>query len=393
MPELAERPTVILDLSEMDAIIRINKSDHDCIVEAGVSWVELRDILKKENLFFPPDPGMQALIGGMCGTNCSGTLAHRYGTMKDNVVGLRVVLANGNVITTKRRPHKSSAGYDLTRLFIGSEGTLGIITQATLRLQTVHNFTAIILAQFQTNEEAARTASQVVSEGLHLNRIEFLDEYCMKSINISEKSTNHNELPTLLFECAARTKEIVNEQVNRVLEVAKLNKCVKNEVESDKDGEKLWKIRKSAFFASKSLRPEIENVHILTTDCAVPISRLPEFVNSTRQDLNEHDLKASIVAHAGDGNTHVFLLVDSSDPADIKRAEEFRQRNASLALSYDGSCSGEHGVGMGKKELLVEELGPGAVEVMQKLKAALDPNCILNPGKIFNINQEYFAKL
>ena len=394
LPSAASNPKrniVVLDLSEMDRLVSINKADHDCVVEAGVSWIELADDLRKEGLFFPPDPGMQALIGGMCGTNCSGTLAHRYGTMKDNVVGLRVVMADGKIITTKRRPHKSSAGYDLTRLFIGSEGTLGVITQATLRLQSIPAFTTIILAQFPTAFLAAKTVSQVVGEGLHLSRIEFLDEYCLKSINLSEGKQEHHELPTLLFECAGRTKSSVDEQVQFIRKVSALHKAVKVEAETDKQGQNLWKIRKSAFFASKSLRPEVENVQVLTTDCAVPVSRLAEFLQLTRADLEAHNLKASIVAHAGDGNTHVFLLVDPADPSDIQKAEHFRHRNATLALEMEGTCTGEHGIGLGKKELLVEELGEEAVDVMQILKAAFDPNCILNPGKVFTIKPEFYS--
>lgn len=347
-----KRKIIILDLSDMDAIVKINKDDHDCQVEAGVSWIELKDVLEKDGLFFPPDPGMQALIGGMCGTNCSGTLAHRYGTTKDNIVGLRVVLANGEIIQTKQRPHKSSAGYDLTRLFIGSEGTLGVITQATLRLQSIPAYHAIILAQFKTIENAATVASAVVKEGLHLHRLEFLDEYCLKSINLHEGNQEHKELPTLLFECAARTRQSVQEQIDRIKEISHQteHECLNFAVASDKEGAKLWKIRKSAFFASKTLRPEIKDVHVLTTDCAVPISRLSEFLHETRKDLDLHFLKASIVAHAGDGNTHVFLLVDPSDKADIQRAEEFRHRNATLAIGMEGTCTGEHGIGLGKKK-------------------------------------------
>ncbi|KAJ3321303.1 hypothetical protein HDV06_004407 [Boothiomyces sp. JEL0866] len=375
---------VVIDTSEMDEIVAINEKDLDCVVQPGVNWMELGEKLDKLGLFFPPDPGASAMIGGMCGTNCSGTHAWRYGTMKDNVVSLRVVLADGTVIKTRRRPNKSSAGYDLTRLFVGSEGTLGIISEATLRLRRVPRCHAVIFTQFKTLQDAANTVAEVVQEGILLNRMELLDDYSMKSINMAHKS-NYGEYNSLLFECAGFSKVQISDQMEVLEKITSKHNCVLFEKETGPQSAKLWNIRKAAYFASKALRPEIDS-HILTTDCAVPISHLCEMLTATRTDIFQSGLVGSIVAHAGDGNFHVFLQIDTKNEKEVKAAEEFRLRNATLALKFDGTCTGEHGIGQGKRELLVQEVGHETVALMRRIKKQLDPNGILNPGKVFELH-------
>ncbi|KAJ3275596.1 hypothetical protein HDV01_007599 [Terramyces sp. JEL0728] len=362
---------VVIDTSEMDKIIAVNEKDLDCVVQPGVNWIELGSALEKLGLFFPPDPGASALIGGI------------YGTMKDNVVSLRVVLADGTVIKTRRRPNKSSAGYDLTRLFVGSEGTLGIVSEATLRLRRIHKCKAVIFAQYKTLQDAANTVAEVVQDGIQLNRMELLDDYSLKAINIAHKS-NYGELNSLIFECAGYSKVQIQDQIEALEKITKRNNCLLFQKESGIKSVQLWNIRKAAYFASKALRPDIDS-HILTTDCAVPISHLCEILTATRNDLSQHGLIAAIVAHAGDGNFHVLLQIDIHNESEVKAAEEFRLRNASLALKFDGTCTGEHGIGVGKRELLVQEVGYEAVSLMRKIKKQFDPNGILNPGKVFEL--------
>lgn len=303
--------------------------------------------------------------------------------MKDNVVSLRVVLADGTVVKTRRRPNKSSAGYDLTRLFVGSEGTLGIVSEATLRLRRLPHFHAVIFSQFKTLQDAANTVAQVVQEGILLNRMELLDDFSMKAINLANKSS-YGELNSLLFECAGFSEVQIRDQLEALEKITSGHHCVLFEKESGAQSAKLWNIRKAAYFASKALRPEIDS-HILTTDCAVPISHLCEMLTATRNDLSNSGLVASIVAHAGDGNFHVFLQVDITNEKEVQAAEAFRLRNATLALKFDGTCTGEHGIGIGKRELLVEEVGHETVELMRRIKKQLDPNGILNPGKVFEL--------
>ena len=377
------RPVCVLDTSAMDKIIKVNENDMDVIVEPGVNWVELNEALEEKGLFFPNDPGLQAQIGGMCSTNCSGTLAFKYGTISKNVLGLRVVLADGRVIQTKHRPHKSSAGYDLTRLFVGSEGTLGVITRATLKLQKLPKFNAIILVQFEDLTKAAEFAAHVVVQGLQLERIEFMDHVALKSINQALGSKVHKELATILIDCAGSSKAMVQEQVQELSKISQKHNAAHFATKSDKEGEQLWKIRKGAFFSSKTLRPDLKKPHVLTTDCAVPISRLPQFLKATRDDLDQSKLCASIVAHAGDGNVHCLIVIDDQSEKEVEMAEAFRERNAVLAIDFEGTCTGEHGVGQGKRELLLKELGPDAVDLMRKIKKTLDPKSILNPEKVF----------
>nr|KAJ3413602.1 hypothetical protein HK105_002033 [Polyrhizophydium stewartii] len=381
---------VVLDLSAMDKIVELHKDDLDVVVQPGVGWVDLREALEPHGLFFPPDPGAAACVGGMCATNCSGTLAWRYGTMKDHVLSLRVVLPDGSVITTRRRATKSSAGYDLTRLFVGSEGTLGIVSQATLRLRRCPKHTAVLLAQFPTLEDAGRTVADVVHEGLILNRMEFMDTFAIRSINLGtpDASKHFKELTTLLFECAGSSPEAINEQFAALRTITSRNKCeVMRAASSEAESERLWHLRKRAYFAAKDLRKDVPKCGILTTDVAVPISHLVEALAASRRDLDRLRLSASIVAHAGDGNFHVLLAIDPSNDDEVKRAKTFRDANARMALAFGGTCTGEHGIGVGKIHLLVEEVGPAAVSLMRRIKRTIDPNGIMNPGKVFVLDE------
>ncbi|KAJ3094845.1 hypothetical protein HDU96_001451 [Phlyctochytrium bullatum] len=384
---------VVLDLSAMDRIVAIHPDDMDVVVEPGVGWMDLRDALEPHGLFFPPDPGAAACVGGMCGTNCSGTLAYRYGTMKDNVLSLRVVMADGTVVTTRRRAVKSSAGYDLTRLFVGSEGTLGVVTQATLRLRVLPTRTTVALAQFSHLASAAEAVQRLVRSGAPFHRLEILDEVCVRAVNlgIGEARKRFPELTTLLAECAGATPREVDAQLAVFRDVC--GALVKAEgsgaggvtVATDKaEGERLWDLRKKAFFAAPNLRPTLDGkCGVMVSDVAVPMSRLVGSLGTARKLLDEMGLVGPIVAHAGDGNYHVLLVVRTDDGgAEVEKAERFREEIGRLAIEEGGTCTGEHGIGEGKRELLEMEVGPEAIKLMRTLKDTLDPNHILNPGKV-----------
>ncbi|KAL5040108.1 hypothetical protein BDV3_002504 [Batrachochytrium dendrobatidis] len=389
---------IILDLTSMDKVMDVHAEDLDCVVQPGVGWVDLKEHLEPLGLFFPPDPGAAACVGGMCGTNCSGTFAWRYGTMKDNVLSLRVALPDGTVVTTRRRATKSSAGYDLTRLFVGSEGTLGVITQATLRLRRIPKFTAVVMAQFQTLKHAGDAVAKVVHDGLILNRMELMDAHTIQSINISitDPAKQYRQFPTILFECAGSSQSTITEQfaalkeITGPVEASSPKGCVGfHAASSESESELLWHLRKRAYFAAKDLRKDDKltshSMSILTTDVAVPISHIVETLTLSRQDLDHHGLTGSIVAHAGDGNLHVFLVIDATNPKEVADAQAFRDRNARMALQFGGTCSGEHGIGIGKIHLLSEEVGVEAIELMRKIKSVVDPNGIMNPGKVFEL--------
>ncbi|KAI9324814.1 hypothetical protein DFJ73DRAFT_871406 [Zopfochytrium polystomum] len=405
---------VVLDTSGMDAVVAVHSADMDAVVEPGVGWTELRDALAPHGLFFPPDPGAAACIGGMCGTNCSGTLAYRYGTMKDNVLSLRVVLADGRVIQTRRRAVKSSAGYDLTRLFVGSEGTLGVVSRATLRLRKLPTHTTVCLASFPSLRAAAAAVHALVLSGTPFQRLEMLDALCVRSVNLHDLKPGEpapfDEATTLLAECAALSDAGVREQVDAFRRIvsggtgtasaasasASAGSVSSMRIATSHDeAERLWDLRKKAYFSAPSLRthPSVQDgpaaagttasVGVLTTDVAVPISRLGDAMAAAADLLREEGMVGPMVAHAGDGNFHCFLLVKAGDAAEAAAAERVRDRLGALALSMDGTVTGEHGIGLGKRRLLEDEAGPEAMALMRRLKVALDPNNILNPGKVF----------
>jgi D-lactate dehydrogenase (cytochrome) len=373
---------VSLDLMNMSRVLTVHAEDLDCVVEPGVTRKQLNDFLRDQGVFFPIDPGADASLGGMAATRASGTNAVRYGTMKDNVLALKAVLADGELLSTARRARKSSAGYDLTRLFVGSEGTLGIITELTLRLQGIPEAIAGGVCAFASVEAACRTTIATIQSGIPVARIELLDALQVRATNLYSK-LSLPETPMLFVEFHG-TDAGVAEQSERFGEIAREHDggpfewAMKTEERS-----RLWQARHDAYWAGRSLRP---GSHAIATDVCVPISRLAECVTQTQQDLADSRLFAPILGHVGDGNFHLTLLVDLDDTDEVRRAEGLLERLAARALAMDGTCTGEHGVGQGKKKYLDAELGPAALDVMRALKRALDPHDIMNPGKILTTN-------
>ncbi|KAI9890600.1 MAG: D-lactate ferricytochrome c oxidoreductase [Vezdaea aestivalis] len=378
----ATRGGVCIDFRRMNKIVTLHKEDLDVIVQPAVGWEQLNEELEKDNLFFPPDPGPGAMIGGMVGTGCSGTNAYRYGTMKDWVLNLTVVLADGTVIKTRQRPRKSSAGYDLTRLFIGSEGTLGLVTEATLKLTVKPKTQTVAVASFPSIRHAAECVAAVVGEGIQVAAVEVLDDMQMKCINDAGMTTKHwTEAPTLFFKFAG-TQNAVKEQVALVQSLARGKGSKTFEFAKNKEeASELWSARKEALWSVTAMRRG-EDDHVWTTDVAVPISRLPDIIEQTKEDLGQSGLLGTIVGHAGDGNFHTILLFNDSER---KTAEGVVHRMVKRAVEMEGTVTGEHGVGLIKRDYLSHELGQSTVNAMRKLKLAFDPLCILNCDKVVRI--------
>jgi D-lactate dehydrogenase (cytochrome) len=376
---LAVRGGISLDLSEMNAILSVNAEDLDCTVQAGVRREQLNEYLRDQGLFFPIDPGANATIGGMASTRASGTNAVRYGTMREAVLSLRVVTPDGRDIRTARRARKSAAGYDLTRLMIGSEGTLGIITEITLRLHGIPEAISSAVCSFSTLGGAVDTVVQAIQTGVPLARVEILDDMQMKAVNRWSK-LDYPELTTLFFEFHG-TPASVEEQVGTVREIASANGGGEFRWSNlPEERSKLWKARHEAYYAAVNLRPGAIG---WTTDVCVPISRLGECILATKEDLQQATLPATIVGHVGDGNFHVIFSIDPNLPGDMVEAEAINHRLVDRALAMDGTCTGEHGIGLGKQDALVAELGSDTVDLMRAIKRTLDPQNLFNPGKIF----------
>ena len=375
----AVRGGVTLDLSLMKGILEVNVDDLDCRVEAGVTRKELNEHLRDTGLFFPIDPGADASLGGMAATRASGTNAVRYGTMRENVLGLTAVMADGRIIRTGGRARKSSSGYDLTRLLVGSEGTLGVITEVGLRLQGIPEAVSSAVCGFRTIEGAVETVIRTIQWGIPVARIELLDEVMMDASIRYSKLEGYAPVPTLFFEFHG-SEAGVAEQAERVGEIASehgggtFQWAVRTE-----DRDRLWQARHDAFYAGKALRPGCQGY---VTDVCVPISRLAEAIGRTKALITERGLLAPLVGHVGDGNFHLVILVDPADPDELARAKEVGGLMVEAALAVGGTCSGEHGVGQGKMRFLAAEHGEGALDVMRTIKRALDPKNILNPGKL-----------
>lgn len=369
---------VSLDFQEMNEILAVNQEDLDCIVQPGVSRKKLNDHLRDLGLFFPVDPGAEeATIGGMAATRASGTTAVRYGTMRDNVLNLTAVMADGSVVRTARRARKSSAGYDLTRLLVGSEGTLGIITELTVRLFGIPEVILAAVCPFKTIEGACNAVIQAIQLGLGLARMELLDEMQVHAINRYAK-LGLEEKPMLFLEFHG-TEDGAREQVRQFEEIAKSEGAIRFDwAEREEDRRRLWKARHEAYWAIKATWPGREGI---ATDVCVPISRLAECVLETQADIKRTGLIAPIVGHVGDGNFHSSPMIDPNDAKEVEAVKGYLERLAARALAMDGTCTGEHGIGQGKRKYLEAEHGPG-VAVMRSIKAALDPLDILNPGKI-----------
>ncbi|KAL3532207.1 hypothetical protein ACH5RR_005728 [Cinchona calisaya] len=369
---------VCIDMTLMNRVKSLNIEDMDVVVEPGIEWMELNEYLEPYGLFFPLDPGPGATIGGMCATRCSGSLAVRYGTMRDNVISLKAVLANGEIVKTASRARKSAAGYDLTRLLIGSEGTLGVITEVTLRLQKIPQHSVVAMCNFPTIKDAADVAIATMLSGIQVSRVELLDEVQVKAINLAN-GKNLPEVPTLMFEFVG-TEAYSREQTLIVQKIASEHNGTDFVFAEDPEVKKeLWKIRKEALWACFAMEPKYE---AMITDVCVPLSRLAELISKSKQELDASPLVCTVIAHAGDGNFHTVVLFDPKQEEQRKEAERLNHFMVHAALSMEGTCTGEHGVGTGKMKYLEQELGIEALRTMKKIKAALDPNNIMNPGKL-----------
>ena len=371
---------ISLDLSRMNRILEVRPEDLDCTVEAGVTRIQLNTHLRDQGLFFPVDPGADASLGGMASTRASGTNAVRYGTMRENVLRVSAVMPDGKLIRTAGRARKSSAGYDLTRLLVGSEGTLGIITEVTLRLHGIPESVGVAVCPFGSLEGACSAAIAAIQSGLPLARVELLDEVQIAASNRYSKLTLP-EVPHLFVEFHG-SEAGVAEQAATFEAIARDCGATDFNWAADPDERsRLWKARNDVAWASLAYRPGCQ---VLATDVCVPISQLAECVLASKQDLAASDLLGMVVGHVGDGNFHVAVVFDPADAAEMKRVKAFGERLALSAIAADGTCTGEHGVGQGKMAYLDAEFGD-ALDVMRTLKRALDPTGIMNPGKIFSL--------
>jgi len=369
---------VSLDVSQMDKVLRISQEDLDCTLQPGVRRKQLNEILSTHGLFFPVDPGADATLGGMAATGASGTTTVKYGAMKELVMSLTVVTPNGEVITTSRRARKTSAGYDLTHLFVGSEGTLGVITELTLRVFGIPEVIAAATMQFPSLRSAVDGVIEVIQYGIGVARIELLDSDAVRAVN-KYSDTNLPEQTLLLMEFhgSAESTAIDIAATREVLERHGGSGFVQTTDEAER--RKLWQARHDTSLACRSL---VKNAKNFATDVCVPISRMSDCIEETQADLVASQLFGPIIGHVGDGNFHVVFSVDPEDHQMVERMEQFHTRLVERALAMEGTCTGEHGIGMGKIDYLVDELGNEAVGVMATIKKALDPNGIMNPGKI-----------
>ena len=378
----AQNNEICIDFGRMNEVIELHSDDMDVVVQPGVGYQELNEQLAAHNLFFPPDPGPGAQIGGMVSQSCSGTNAYRYGTMKDWVLGLTVVLADGTIIKTRHRPRKSNAGYDLTRLFIGSEGTLGLITEASLKLTNKPENVQVAVAAFPSTQQAAATATRLVQKGLPLAAIELLDGMVMHAVNQGGQ-TNRTwpEKPTLFLKFSGSPTQI-QEQIAEVQTSAKANGCVSFDFsQDDEEADSLWHARKTILWSMISLKRDPDDKFI-GADTAVPISRLAELFEATKAKLDESDLVGFCLGHAGDGNIHASVLYGEKDK---EKAEKIIEDVQQMGIEMGGTVTGEHGIGLINRDALIHEVGEETVDTMRSIKLALDPWCLLNPGKVMRL--------
>jgi D-lactate dehydrogenase (cytochrome) len=372
---------VSIDFRDMNRVLAVHPQDLDCVIEPGVTRKQLNAFLRDHGVFFPIDPGADASLGGMTATRASGTNAVRYGTMRDNVLALKAVLANGDIITTSRRARKSAAGYDLTRLLVGSEGTLAIITEITLKLHGIPEAIAGGICPFPSVEAACEATIATIQSGIPVARIELLDALQVRAVNAYSKLTLP-ESPMLCLEFHGSPAG-VEEQSARFGEIAAdLGGGPFEWTTRAEDRTRLWQARHDAYWAALALRP---GAKAIASDVCVPISRLAECVIATQADVAASKLVAPIVGHVGDGNFHLSILVDMADADEIRRTEGLLERLVERALAMEGTCTGEHGVGQGKMKYLKAEHGDAMLLAMRAVKMALDPQNIMNPGKIFTL--------
>ena len=376
---LAVQGGLTIDLSQMNRMVAVHPEDLNCTVQAGVTRKQLNNEIKDTGLFFPIDPGADASIGGMSATRASGTNAVRYGTMRENVLGLTVVTADGKVVRTGGRAKKSSAGYDLTRLFVGSEGTLGIITEVTVKLYPVPEAMSAAVCNFPTLRDAVDTVIESIQLGVPVARSEFLDAVTIRALN-AHSHTTLREAPTLFFEFHGSNSS-VRDQAAIVQEIATSKGGQDFEwATQPEDRTRLWNARHNAYFACLQLRP---GCRAISTDTCVPISRLTESITGARAILDTANFPTALLGHVGDGNFHAVLLIDPDNAQEVADAERLNDEIVRLAIAMDGTCTGEHGIGLHKIGFLVEEAGEDAIELMRGIKRTFDPLGILNPGKIF----------
>ncbi|MCW8907753.1 MAG: FAD-binding protein [Sedimenticola sp.] len=369
-----------IDLGGMDRILEVNREDMDCTVQAGVTRLQLESHLRDTGLFFPVDPGADASLGGMAATSASGTNAVRYGTMKENVLSLKVVTADGRIIKTGTRAKKSSAGYDLTHLFIGSEGTLGIITEVTLRLHGLQEAVSSAVCSFTSVDDAINMVIHTIQSGIPIARIELLDALMMRAINGYSKM-DYPEQPHLFLEFHGSESGVV-EQARAVQEIAsEFGGSDFSWATRSEERNRLWKARHDAYPSALQLQP---GTRAITTDVCVPISRLAECIRETREDIDRASMPIVMLGHVGDGNFHLAILPHPDRPQDVEEAEALNHRLVRRALAMEGTCTGEHGIGQGKIDFLQEQ-NPAGVELMRQIKRALDPQHLLNPGKVLHM--------
>lgn len=383
---IASRAGITVDLNRLDKILELNENDLDVIVQPSVPWQDLNEYLASYGLMFGPDPGPGAQIGGMIATSCSGTNAARYGTMKDNVLGLTVVLADGTIVKTKKRPRKSSAGYNLTGLFVGSEGTLGIVTEATLKLHVKPENETVAVINFDSIKDATNAVSSIARKGVQVNAVEFLDSNMMKCINeVGSTSKAWMEKPTLLIKIGG-SQNVIKELVKTIREVTAVNGSIDFQfAKTDDEKDELWSARRMALWSTidwgrKLIDPKIK---VYITDVAVPLSRLSKVITETQEDIRKSGFKSTTIGHVGDGNFHALILYREEE---TQQAKDLVERMVDRALENDGTCTGEHGIGVGKRDYLLKEVGDEAVDTMRKLKLSLDPLRLLNADKIFKID-------
>ena len=377
---LAVQGGVSIDLSRMNALVAIQPEDLTVTVQAGVTRMQLNNEIRHTGLFFPIDPGADASLGGMSATRASGTNAVRYGTMRENVLGLTVVTASGEIIHTGTRARKSSAGYDLTRLMVGSEGTLGVMTEITLRLYPQPEAISAATCTFPSIDAAVRTTIQIIQMGIPIARCELLDAHAVRAVNRHDKLTL-TEAPMLLMEFHGSDAS-VKEQAASVQEIAsEFGGSGFEWATTPEERTKLWTARHHAYFAGLQLKPGCRTV---TTDTCVPISHLAACVTQASEEAEAAGLQHYIVGHVGDGNFHIAYLVDPAIPSERETAERLNEAVVQRAIAFDGTCTGEHGIGLHKQGFLIDETGAGTVEMMRTVKRALDPKNIMNPGKIFS---------
>ncbi len=378
---LAVQGGISIDVSRMNRVLQVNPEDLTVMLEPGVTREQLNREIRDTGLFFPIDPGANASLGGMAATRASGTNAVRYGTMRENVLGLTVVTASGEVIRTGTRAKKSSAGYDLTRLMVGSEGTLGVITEITLKLYPIPEAISAAVVVFDRIESAVNTTIQMIQLGLPIARCELLDVNAVRAVNRHDKLALR-EGPMLLMEFHG-SEAGVKEQAEMAQQIARENGGEDFQwATTPEERTKLWTARHRAYFAGLQMKPGCRTV---TTDTCVPISRLTECISQAVADAEAAGLQYYIVGHVGDGNFHIAYLIDPAQPQERETAERLNDQLVHRALAMEGTCTGEHGIGLHKQGFLVDEAGSGAVEMMRTLKRALDPKNILNPGKIFRL--------